>query len=55
MRELFDVRVRTVQRGGQPGWSCRARTWATLRNTLLGRTILFTSRNDWTNEQVVHA
>jgi len=55
MRELFDVHVRTDKRGVQLGWSFRARAWTTLRNTLLGRTILFTSRNDWTNEQIVHA
>jgi transposase len=34
-------------------WRFRVKAWKTLQTTLLGKTILFTDRADWSDEQIV--
>jgi transposase len=56
MAALFAVRVRPT-RQGLPRLTFRVRQAAfrTLAATLLGKTLLFTDRTDWTDEQIVRA
>jgi len=56
MKELFSARV-TMGKDQIPRlrWRFKDREWKKLNRTLLGKTILFTDRNDWTDEQIVRA
>lgn len=56
MKDLFATTVR-AGRGGRPRlqWRFRLSAWEDLARTLLGKTILFTDREDWTDEQIVRA
>jgi transposase len=54
MRELFRA---TVEVGADElptlCWSFDEQAWQRLQDTLLGKTLLFTDRDDWTDEQIV--
>lgn len=54
MRELFRA---TVDAGADElptlCWSFNEQAWQRLQDTLLGKTLLFTDRDDWTDEQIV--
>jgi transposase len=54
MKDLFRVRISKGRRG-LPGlrWTFRQKGWDHLTQTLLGKTILFTDREAWTDEQIV--
>ena len=56
MKDLFSAQVR-VSKNSKVSlrWSFKERAWKTLKETLLGKTILFTDRADWTDEQIVRA
>jgi len=56
MKDLFAVRV-TGRPGGVPRirFCFREESWKELRATLLGKTILFTDRDDWADEEIVLA
>ncbi len=53
MKELFHTDVR--RRGELPAltWRFNHRAWHRLQRTLLGKTILFTDNDDWTDLQIV--
>ena len=55
MKDLFDVEV--TQRDGLPDVAYRFNedSWATLQATLLGKTILFTDNDDWSDAEIVRA
>ena len=55
MKELFQVQVEEVDK--LPALTCSFDTqaWETLQRTLLGKTILFTDNDDWTDAQIVQA
>jgi transposase len=54
MKELFSTNV-TLGKNGIPKlrWHFNDEEWQKLDRTLLGKTILFTDRDDWTDEQIV--
>lgn len=56
MKDLFGVRV-NARKCGAPSlsWKFRRDQWQELKRTLLGKTILFTDRAEWTDEQIVRA
>jgi len=56
MKELFSAHV-TMGKDEIPRlrWRFKEREWEKLDRTLLGKTILFTDRKDWTDEQIVRA
>lgn len=56
MKDLFSAQV-TAGKGSriQLRWRFKARAWKTLQTSLLGKTILFTDRADWSDEQIVRA
>lgn len=56
MQELFRTKL-SAGAGGYPtlAYEFREKAWKKLSNTLLGKTILFTDREDWTDEQIVRA
>ena len=56
MKDLFSARV-TMGKDEIPRlrWRFRDRKWEKLDRTLLGKTILFTDRDDWSDEQIVRA
>lgn len=53
MRELFRVTIRTQR--GLPTLSYRfdRRAWESLQRTLLGKTLLFTDNDDWSDAEIV--
>ena len=54
MQELFSASVKPGK--GQSlilRWRFKLKAWQTLQRTLLGKTILFTDRADWSDEQIV--
>ncbi|MFC1707658.1 transposase, partial [Planctomycetota bacterium] len=55
MKNLFDVQV--TNEAGLPRVSYRFRqeAWEDLQETLLGKTILFTDNDDWTDPEIVRA
>ncbi|MCK4392351.1 hypothetical protein KAX17_05555, partial [Candidatus Bipolaricaulota bacterium] len=55
MKDLFDVKV--TERDGLPAvtYQFNHGAWEELQATLLGKTILFTDNDDWTDAQIVHA
>jgi transposase len=54
MKELFTAKVRQDQRQlPKLTWRFREKAWKRLQTTLLGKTILFTDRDAWTDEQIV--
>lgn len=54
MGELFWTRVTRGRRGlPRLRWRFEQEAWQRLRRTLLGKTLLFTDREDWTDEQIV--
>lgn len=56
MKDLFSAEV-TAGKGShiKLRWRFKANAWKTLQKTLLGKTILFTDRADWSDEQIVRA
>jgi transposase len=56
MKDLFRAKI-SMGKDGIPRlkWKFDDKAWAELDRTLLGKTILFTDRNDWTDEQIVRA
>ena len=56
MKDLFGVRVK-ARKSGVPSltWKFRQKEWQKLKRTLLGKTLLFTDRAEWTDEQIVRA
>jgi transposase len=56
MKDLFKATV-TLDTQGLPTltWSFRPQAWDHLQRTLLGKTLLFTDRDAWTDEQIVRA
>jgi hypothetical protein len=56
MKELFKVAVK-LDAQGLPTlqWSFRHKDWDHLQRTVLGKTLLFTDRDRWTDEQIVRA
>ena len=54
MKELFTVEVRQGREElPEISWSFNNTGWEQLKRTLLGKTILFTDRAEWTDEQIV--
>jgi len=54
MKQLFTAAVESGKTGlPELSWSFDEAAWQLLQNTLLGKTILFTDRADWTDEQIV--
>jgi transposase len=54
MKELFVASVGTGRRGlPKLRWRFDLEAWQQLKKTLLGKTILFTDRDEWTDEQIV--
>lgn len=54
MKELFTAKVQKGPRElPQLTWRFREKAWKRLQKTLLGKTILFTDREAWTDEQIV--
>lgn len=55
MKDLFDVEV--TERDGLPAvtYQFNQDAWEELQATLLGKTILFTDNDNWTDAQIVHA
>jgi transposase len=56
MKQLFSVQVQAGP-GGLPqlDWSFNSKAWRQLQQTLLGKTLLFTDRADWNDQQIVEA
>ena len=56
MKQLFAVKI-SMSKGEIPRlrWTLNEREWLRLDRTLLGKTILFTDREEWTDEQIVAA
>jgi len=54
MKALFDVEV--IERDGLPMLKYRfnRHAWERLQKTLLGKNILFTDNDDWTDAEIVH-
>lgn len=52
MKDLFTV---TLEKGPRLRWSFNQDHWTHLQRTLLGKTLLFTDRDDWSDEQIVLA
>ena len=56
MKELFRTKISKGSDGfPRLAFEFREKAWVKLSNTLLGKTILFTDREDWTDEQIVLA
>ena len=54
MKDLFSAQVRLSKSSKVSlRWRFKMKAWKTLKETLLGKTILFTDRADWTDEQIV--
>lgn len=55
MKDLFTVEV--IERDGLPDvvYKFNDESWKNLQSTLLGKTILFTDNNDWTDGEIVRA
>jgi transposase len=55
MKDLFDVKLKL--RGKLPAleFELRENAWDDLQRTLLGKTILFTDNDGWTDGEIVHA
>ena len=54
MKELFVASVQAGRRGlPKLRWRFNSKAWKKLNDTLLGKTILFTDRDEWTDEQIV--
>ena len=51
------VEIRIDPKSGVPSltWKFRQKEWQKLKRTLLGKTLLFTDRAEWTDEQIVRA
>lgn len=57
MKDLFSAQI-TLSKSSKKvslRWRFKAKAWKTLKETLLGKTILFTDQADWTDEQIVRA
>ena len=56
MKELFVAQVKADRRGRlKLKWDFNKKAWTHLQQTLLGKTILFTDRSEWTDEEIVRA
>jgi len=53
MRELFRVAIRTERRLPTLSYRFDHRAWERLQRTLLGKTLLFTDNDDWTDAEIV--
>lgn len=56
MKDLFSFKIK-LRDNQTPKllWRFNLKAWSTLKRTLLGKTLLFTDQNDWTDEQIVLA
>jgi len=55
MKDLFDVKITEKKQLPVLSYRFNKRAWERLQKTLLGKTILFTDNDDWTDAQIVHA
>ena len=56
MKALFSAQLTTGKRSHlKLRWRFKMSAWKTLQHSLLGKTILFTNRSDWSDEQIVRA
>jgi transposase len=53
MKDLFTVKVAGKEGSLALKWKFQEKKWKDLERTLLGKTILFTDRKQWTDEQIV--
>lgn len=53
MKDLFTVKVITKKSSVRLKWKFKEKKWNDLKRTLLGKTILFTDREEWSDEQIV--
>jgi transposase len=54
-RHLKDLFTVILEKGPKLRWSFNQEHWTHLQRTLLGKTLLFTDRDDWSDEQIVCA
>ncbi|MDR1312562.1 MAG: IS1634 family transposase [Deltaproteobacteria bacterium] len=55
MKEIFDYNIYKEGNNIYISYTINEEKYNHLKNCLLGKTVLFTSRNNWTNEQIVSA
>jgi len=56
MKDLFFVKLSlTKNKIPKLSWRFNIKQWSDLKKTLLGKTLLFTDRSDWSDEQIVLA
>jgi transposase len=55
MKELFQVQITVRRKLPALNYRFDHRAWARLQKTLLGKTILFTDNDDWTDAEIVRA
>lgn len=55
MKDLFDVKLELQGKLPALEFELREQAWADLQRTLLGKTILFTDNDGWTDGEIVHA
>jgi len=53
MKDLFTTHIRGKEGRLSLQWNFNQKAWKTLKRTLLGKTLLFTDREEWTDEQIV--
>lgn len=53
MKDLFTTSIRGKENRLSLQWKFNQKVWKTLTRTLLGKTLLFTDRKEWTDEQIV--
>jgi transposase len=53
MKDLFTTHIRGKEGRLSLQWKFNQKAWETLKRTLLGKTLLFTDREEWTDEQIV--
>jgi transposase len=55
MKDLFEVKLELQDKLPVLEFELRQQAWADLQRTLLGKTILFTDNDDWTDAEIVRA
>ena len=55
MKDLFQVQITAQRKLPMLHYRFDHRAWGRLQNTLLGKTILFTDNDDWTDAEIVQA
>lgn len=53
MKDVFSARIQSKEGQLSLKWKFNQKEWKTLKRTLLGKTLLFTDRKEWTDEQIV--